>query len=61
MSNEWSGSSTTGNGLKDGRIDLDIATLVKEITHRREDLRTLEEDLLHMAIDSKVYVALAEA
>ena len=61
MRDEGARSSTTRDGLQDGRIDLDVATFVEELAHRIEDLRTLEEDILDMAIDDEVNIALAEA
>ena len=61
MRDEGARSSTARDGLQDGRIDLDVATLVEKLAHRIEDLRTLEEDILDMAIDDEVDIALAEA
>ena len=61
MRDEGARSSTAWDRLQDGRIDLDVATFVEELAHRIEDLRTLEEDILDMAIDDEVDIALAEA
>ena len=61
MRDEGARSSTARDRLQDGRIDLDVATLIEELAHRIEDLRTLEEDILDMAIDDEVNIALAEA
>ena len=61
MRDEGARSSTARDRLQYGRIDLDVATLVEELAHRIEDLRTLEEDILDMAIDDEVDIALAEA
>ena len=61
MRDERARSSTARDRLQYGRIDLDVATLVEELAHRIEDLRTLEEDILDMAIDNEVNIALAEA
>ena len=61
MRDEGARSSTARDRLQYGRIDLDVATLVEELAHRIEDLRTLEEDILNMAIDDEVNIALAEA
>ena len=61
MRDEGARSSTARDRLQYGRIDLDVATLVEELAHRIEDLRTLEEDILDMAIDDEVNIALAEA
>ena len=61
MRDEGARSSTARDRLQYGRIDLDVATFVEELAHRIEDLRTLEEDILDMAIDDEVNIALAEA
>ena len=61
MRDEGARSSTARDRLQYGRIDLDVATFVEELAHRIEDLRTLEEDILDMAIDDEVDIALAEA
>ena len=58
---EGSCSCTTGYGLQDGSIDLDVTTVVEELTHGIEDASTLEEDLPYVGIDYEVYVTLAEA
>ena len=60
MRDEGARSSTARDRLQYGRIDLDVATFVEELAHRIEDLRTLEEDILDMAIDDEVNIALAE-
>ena len=61
MRDEGARRCSARDRLQDGRVHLDVAAIIEELAHRREGLRTLEEDVLHPAIDHEVDVALAEA
>ena len=61
MGDEGASCCSTRDGLQDGGIYLDVASLIEELAHGVEDLRTLEENLLDVAIDYEVHIALTEA
>jgi len=61
VSHEWSCCGTAGDRLKHGSLHLEVATGVKELTHRLDYLRALAENLAHFGIDDQVNVTLAVA
>ena len=61
VSHEWSCCGAAGDRLKHGCLHLEVATGVKELTHRLDYLRALAENLAHFGIDDQVNVTLAVA
>ena len=52
---------TTGDGLQDRSLHLEVATLVEEVTHCLHNLSALDEGILHMGVNHKVEVTLTIA
>ncbi len=51
-------SSTTGNTLKYGCVNLQITFVIEKLTHSIKDLCTLNEYVFHFIINKKINISL---
>ena len=61
MGDEGAGGGSTGDALEDRCLNLEAAGLIEVLAHGGDDLRTLDEGVLHLRIDNEVDIALTVA
>ena len=59
MSDEWTGTGTTGDRLQDRGLNLCVALSIEEGTHGAKYNSTLEESILYTIVNHEVYITLA--
>lgn len=59
MSDKWLSSSTTGDHVHHGSLNLEETEVVQEASHVVDDLGPLDEDVTHVVVHDQVQVTLA--